>query len=209
MRFNNCRPLKFKMTLTTKKTLHLHKLPFSSVKLLLITKSVPLKGNSITFSKQSCFHTDIPIRLPCPSSLGAPRLLGTVMVEWDEISSWSASINTWGLPKRVELQTGTLLGLSRSRSGLLGHGRLLICSQPALLMPTICVCNSSPTDQEPQQAYTQVNKHPERAISQLSLYLTLLITAYQCHKKCRRRVVIRNMRSQLWTVGPATSACLV
>lgn len=54
-----------------------------------------------------------------------------------------------------------------------------------LLMPTICVCNSSPTGQKPPQAHSQVNKHPERAISQLILYLALLITDYQCHPKSR------------------------
>lgn len=70
-------------------SMHLDKAPFSGVKLLLITKSVPLKGNSITFSKQGCFHTDIPTRQhtppplthPRPFSLGAPSLLGSLMVE--------------------------------------------------------------------------------------------------------------------------------
>lgn len=116
-------------------TMHLHKAPFSGVKLLLITKSMPLQDNSITFSKQGCFHTDIPTRHPRPFSLGAQSLLGPLVVEWDEISPWSASINTWGLPKRVELQTGPPLGLSGSGSGLLRHGRLLICPQPAFWCP--------------------------------------------------------------------------
>lgn len=66
-------------------SMHLDKDPFSGVKLLLITKYVPLKGNIITFSKQGCFHTDIP---PAhththtrPFSLGALSLLGPLMVE--------------------------------------------------------------------------------------------------------------------------------
>lgn len=48
-----------------------------------------------------------------------------------------------------------------------------------LLMPTICVCNSSATGQEPPQAHTQVNKQPV-------LYLALLITDYQRHPKRKR-----------------------
>lgn len=61
--------------------MHFHEAPFSGVKLLLITKAMPLKDNSVTFSKQGCFHTDIPTRHPRPFSLGAPSLLGPLMVE--------------------------------------------------------------------------------------------------------------------------------
>lgn len=72
----------------------------------------------------------------------------------------------------------------RPGTGLLRHGRLLICPQPACLMPTICVCNSSPTSQEPPQAHTQANNHTGRAM-QLILYLAVLITDHQCHPKSK------------------------
>lgn len=36
-------------------------------------------------------------------------------------------------------------------------------------MPTICVCNSSPAGLDPQQAHTQVNKHPESPFTSQSL----------------------------------------
>lgn len=78
-----------------------------------------------------------------------------------EISLESASINTRSLPKRVELQTGTPLGLRDGGAQTWEDANLPPAS---LLMPTICVCNSSPAGQEPPQARTQVNKHPERAI---------------------------------------------
>lgn len=64
----------------------------------------------------------------------------------------------------------------------------------SLLMPTICVCNSSPTSQEPPQAHTQVNKHPERAVYWLTLYLALLITNYQCPKSREQEPVERGNR---------------
>lgn len=52
--------------------MHLHKAPLSGLELLLIRKSEPLKGNSITFSKQGGFHTDICNRQPYPFTLGDP-----------------------------------------------------------------------------------------------------------------------------------------
>lgn len=48
--------------------MHLHKAPLSGLGLLLIRKSEPLKGDSITFSKQGCFHAGIPY----PFTLGDP-----------------------------------------------------------------------------------------------------------------------------------------
>lgn len=50
----------------------LHKAPLSGLELLLIRKSELLKGDSITFSKQGCFHAGIPDGHPYPFPLGDP-----------------------------------------------------------------------------------------------------------------------------------------
>lgn len=50
------------------------KAPFSGLKLLLIAESGPLKANSITFSKQDCFHTLPPSHThPRPLLSGSPE----------------------------------------------------------------------------------------------------------------------------------------
>lgn len=53
-------------------TMHFQEAPLSGFELLLIRKSEPLKGTSITFSKQGGFQADIWNRQACPFTPGAP-----------------------------------------------------------------------------------------------------------------------------------------
>lgn len=120
-----------------------------------------------------------PADTPTFFSLGAPRPQAPLMSEWDEISSWSAFVNTWGFPKRLKLQAGTPLGISGSGSGLL---RLLICLQPSFWCPpSVSVTHRSWPE---ASAGAHTGKQAPRgkrfkAIFSTKLFIWLVISAFQ------------------------------
>lgn len=149
-------------------SMRLDKAPFSGVKLLLITKLVPLKGNSITFSKQGCFHTDTPHQTPPPLLSGSPEPARPADGGMRRDKPMVGLHQHMRLAKASRVtdrhSSGGSVGVGAGRDGAAQTREAANLPPASLLMPTICVCNSSPTGQEPPQAHTQVNKHPERAI---------------------------------------------
>lgn len=194
-------------------SMRLDKAPFSGVKLLLITKSVPLKGSSITFSKQGCFHTHTPylshpphthtVTHSRPFSLGAhsPRGPTDGGMRRDKLVVGLHQHMRLG-PERVELQTGCSGAQwewewERGWDGAAQTQEAANLPPAGLLMPTICVCKSSPGGRRPRQAHTQANKHPGRSFSQLTLYLAPVITHYQSQDRSQRGHCSSSMHADL------------
>lgn len=155
--------------------LHLDKTLLSGVKLPLITKPVPFKAAALPFQNNSVFTQTPPPDTPSHLTHTHPPLLsGSPEPARPSGGGMRRDKPMVGLHQHMRLAKASRV-TDRHSSGAqwewewAGDGAAQTWEaanllQASLLMPTICVCNSSPTGQEPPQAHTQVNKHPERAI---------------------------------------------
>lgn len=149
---------------------HLDKAFSNGVKLLLITKSVAQRQQHYLVKTTLLSHRN-PYQTPPPSQTPTSLPWSPELAQPSD-GGMRRDKPMVGLHQHIRLAKASRVTDRRSsgarwewEQGRAAQTREAANLPPAgLLMPTICVCKSSPTGQEPQQAHTQVNKHPERAI---------------------------------------------